>query len=259
MRRRGYTLMEVIACLAVLTVLFLMLAGAGWKAYEMSCLATSANNIRQLAAGAAAYLAENDYRFWDYCESRFTVVDDSGHATTGTRWWFGFESDASKSRGEGRRRFDPSQGPLAGYIPQSLKPDPSFALKGRAFKSKYESGYLGVAYNVVLAGGWTSSAKKKPMSYWDLSNPGKVVVFATGAQVNTFQSPATTDNPMLEEFYGIDEREKTVHFRHGGMAMVAFADGSCDFLPMDKSTRDNRMPEANVGRFAPRGSFQYLK
>jgi prepilin-type processing-associated H-X9-DG protein len=64
---------------------------------------------------------------------------------------------------------------------------------------------------------------------------------------------------MLEEFYLLDDKEVTVHFRHNGLAMVAFADGSAGFLPMDESTRDPRAPKANVGRFAPVGSTQYLK
>jgi hypothetical protein len=41
--------------------------------------------------------------------------------------------------------------------------------------------------------------------------------------------------------------------------MVSYASGSVGFLPMDESTRDSRMPEAGVGRFAPVGSFKYLK
>lgn len=35
---------------------------------------------------------------------------------------------------------------------------------------------------------------------------------ATSAQVNTFQEQASANNPMIEEFYGIDDRETTVHF-----------------------------------------------
>ncbi len=51
----------------------------------------------------------------------------------------------------------------------------------------------------------------------------------------------------------------TVHFRHHGNAMVAYANGSAGFLPMDESTRDKRLPNANVGRFAPVGSKDHLQ
>lgn len=97
------------------------------------------------------------------------------------------------------------------------------------------------------------------LRYWDLENPDKTVVFATSAQINTFQKPASAKNPMIEEFYGIDQNFVTVHFRHQGNAMVAFASGSAGFLPIDESTRDRRAPAANVGRFAPRGSDKHLR
>ena len=64
---------------------------------------------------------------------------------------------------------------------------------------------------------------------------------------------------MIKEFYGFDQNEVTVHFRHAGFAMVAFANGSAGLLEMDESTRDRRAPKANVGRFAPVGSTKYLR
>ena len=92
------------------------------------------------------------------------------------------------------------------------------------------------------------------MRYWDLENPAKTVVFATAAQVNTFQKPASARNPMIEEFYGFDDdRSKipSVHFRHNGHAMVAYATGSAGLIPMAASGKDRRAPEANVGRLPP--------
>jgi len=47
--------------------------------------------------------------------------------------------------------------------------------------------------------------------------------------------------------------------RHNGKAMVSFASGNAGFLEMEESTRDKRMPKANVGRFAPAGSTLSLK
>ena len=63
---------------------------------------------------------------------------------------------------------------------------------------------------------------------------------------------------MLEEFYLINDRETTVHFRFNDHALAAMVDGSVRELPMDPSTRDSQMPKANVGRFAPVGSRLYL-
>ena len=250
MRENGFTLVELLAVIAIVMVLGVVSLGAGWKVYESSSLAVSANNIRQLSIGGVSYLAEHNYVYWPYRQN----IPANG---TGVTWWFGFESSASMAKAEGDRDFDPAKGPLGGYIPKGFKPDPSFALGGNVFKAKYQNGYIGTGYNVILGGGFLGATPV--MNYWQLVDPSKVVVFFTSAQVNTFQPPASTRNPMLEEFYGIDAVEKTVHFRNNGKAMVSFASGNAGFLDMDESTRDPRMPKANVGRFAPVGNTTYLQ
>lgn len=248
---RAFTLIEVLIATAIIGVLGACLTGAGWKVYESSSLAVSANTLRQLAAGAASYLGDHNQAFWPY---RADGPKDNPY----TVWWWGLESATSKNLPEGKRSFDPELGPLGGYVAAALRPDPSFALKGKVFKPKYEFGYIGIGYNILLGGGWMGDLEQLK-TYWQLSRPGQVVVFATSAQVNTFQRPASSRHPMLEEFYGLDGGQRTVHFRHHGQAMVAFANGSAGFLPMDESTRDRRMPDANVGRFAPPNDTKYLQ
>jgi len=246
-RCAAFTLIEISLVVVLGLIFTTLLAQAGWKVYESSSLAVSANNLRQLSAGASQYLTENNYRYWKFRQD----------TKEGTTFWFGYETAESVySTPEGKRRFNPEGGPLAGYVPASLRPDPSFGLQGGAFKPKYASGYLAIGYNGVLGSGF---GKAPPKTYWELSNPSRVVVFATSAQVNTFQKPASTSSPMIEEFYLIDEREKTIHFRHGGQAMVAFADGSCGFLPMDPTTRDTRFKKGLIGRFAPVNNKKYLE
>lgn len=250
-RKRAFTLIEVLVTTAIIAALGACLTGAGMKVYESSSLAVSANILRQLAVGATNYLSDHNQTFWPY-------VAAASPEHPGAIWWFGYESRDSIRRPEGSRQFDPELGPLGGYVAAAWRPDPSFALKGRVFKPKFQFGYLGIGYNVLLGGGWGGNPKKLK-TYWQLSRPSQVVVFATSAQINSFQRPASPKHPMLEEFYGLDEREYTVHFRHHGQAMVAFANGAVGFLPMDESTRDQRMPDANVGRFAPRNDTKYLQ
>jgi len=250
MHEKGFTLIELLASVAIVLVLSMVAAGAGWKVYESTSLAVSANNIRQLAAGGVSYLAEHDYVYWPY------VQTDLSNGL-GVTWWFGFEPVSSMGKAEGQREFDASKGPLGGYVPKGFRPDPSFALGGNAFKPKFKNGYIGTGYNTLLGGGF--QARDPKQNHWQLGDPSKVVVFFTSAQVNNFQRPASAKNPMLEEFYGVDAKEVTVHFRHNGKAMVSFASGNAGFLEMEESTRDTRMPRANVGRFAPAGDTAYLK
>ena len=245
----AFTLIELLVVTATIIVLCAVAAPAVWGAYRMSSLAVSANNIRQLAAGGAAYLGDNNYRFWPYRSNG--EVD----GTKGAVWWFGFEPGKSLGKPEGERTIDMDNGPLGPYVPRNIAPDPSFGFAGTPFKPKYKHGYIGVGYNVVLSGklGWTPRGGP-PLRYWDLKHPEKTVVFATAAQVNTFQKPASARNPMIEEFYGFDDdrgKIPSVHFRHNGHAMVAYATGSAGLIKMDEATKDRRAPDANVGRLPP--------
>jgi len=245
-RLRAFTLVELLVVIALIVILSAVTVPAVRSAYRSSSLAVSASNIRQLAAGAAGYLGDNNYRYWPFLRK----------TTAGDEWWFGLEPAEHRGKPEGERVIDMEAGPLAGYMPRKMLPDPSFGFSGKPFKPKFRFGYIGAGYNVVLAQGWITvdnPRARQPLRYWDLADPAQTVVFATSAQVYPFQ------DDYIEEFYGIDHKETTVHFRHGGQAMVAFANGSAGFLPMDPSTRDGKAPDANIGRFAPKGSFKYLR
>ena len=246
-RAAGFTLFELLVAVTLAAVLLGVAVPAVRGAIKASSLAVSANNIRQLAAGGAAYLGDNNYRFWPYLT----------RTSAGDVYWFGLEPAEHRGNAEGERVIETGAGPLGTYMSHSMAPDPSFRFTGKPFKPKFKFGYIGVGYNVVLANGWITgrgATAKQPLRYWDLTNPATTVVFATSAQVYPFSKQA-----VIEEFYGIDQTEVTVHFRHNGRAMVAFAGGSAGLLPMDPSTRDKRAPDAEVGRFAPKGSFKYLK
>ena len=232
-RREAFTLVELLVVLCIVVVLAVMLVPAARSVYASSTDATSAHVIAQLNAAAQSYLAENGMTFWPY------RVNTNG----GTQWWFGLEPSASLSAPEGKRWLDLNQGPLGPYIAASggMAVDPSFSRAGNTFKPKYGSTHFAYGYNLLLQG----------KSQLALSSPGKIPVFATCAQVNTFQAPATAKKPMVEEFYYFNATERTVHFRVGGQAMVGYADGSAGCLPMMPGTLDSRMPGANIGRLAP--------
>lgn len=245
-RRRAFTLIELLVVIGIFGILSAIAVPAVRQAILTSSLATSASNVRQLAAGAAAYLSANKQMFWPYTKN----IDDGYRK--GTDWWFGFEPLQSRGKPEGERWFEPESGPLGGYVPAGIQPDPSFGFTGNAFKPKYRSGHIGVGYNVLLGGGWLGRGELTRVT--QLENPSRTVVFATSAQVNTFQSPASSKNPMIEEFYGFDNssRNKTVHFRNRGEAIVAFADSSVGYLTMEPGSQDMRDPDANVGRLPER-------
>ncbi|MCE9588611.1 MAG: type II secretion system GspH family protein [Verrucomicrobia bacterium] len=232
-RHRAFTLTELLVGLTVILFLAALLIPAAQSVFASSTGATSAHCISQLNAAAQSYLAENNMTFWPY------RVSTNG----GTQWWFGFESTASMSAPEGKRWLDLNQGPLGPYIAASggMSKDPSFARAGNTYKPKYGSTHFAYGYNLLLQ-------RKNQLA---LVRSGKTPVFATCAQVNTFQAPASARKPMVEEFYYFNTTERTVHFRVGGQAMVGYADGSAGYLPMMAGTLDSRMPGANIGRLDP--------
>ncbi len=253
--RTAFTLIELMVVIAIIGLL-IMLGFPGMRtAFQSASLAVSATNLRNLAVAGAAYQMDHQSSFWRFREN---IPDE------GVRWWYGLEPMDSLRAGEGNRWFNPDKGPLGGYMPVQLSPDRSFASTGRPFKPKYRFGYIGAGYNVLLADadgnrmrGWMGTGT--PACVHSLSKPEELVVFATSAQVNTFQRPASPSNPMIEEFYGIDDREVTVHFRHRDQAMVAFANGAAGLLDADPTTFDSRAPDARVGRFAPVGNTRFLR
>jgi hypothetical protein len=243
------TLVELLVVFVIIVILALMVAPQVSKMQEVSWKAVSAHTLRSLSAAGAAYRAEHDGEFWKYRED----------SRDGVQWWFGFEPVYSLGRKEGDRIIDFAKGPLGQYAIASggrIASDPAFLASKPRHKPKFKDGNYGYGYNSLLGGG--PLGRQRLARGQSFERPGQIVVFATCAQVNDFQRPASKRRPMLEEFYLINDRERTVHFRFNGNALCAMVDGSIRELPMDPSTRDHRMPNANIGRFAPIGDRLHL-
>lgn len=242
MKRGAFTLVELLVAVAVAAVLAAMLLPVYTAARRASSKAVGAHSLHVLAVSGIFYLNDHNQQFWPY--SQFPVDG-------GTLWWFGWESNASRfGTPEGQRTLDVTRGPLGPYAigAGGVKTDPAFLAYSPRLKPKYRDGNYGYGYNTLLVG----------QNALHFGHPGDVVMFATCAQVNTFQPPASGSNPMVEEFYLINDTETTVHFRDGGKAMAVCLDGAMRELVMDPTTRDARLPSADIGRFAPVGSKKYL-
>ena len=228
------------AVAVILGVLLTLCAPAAMAVRRQTTLATSSSALRQLSIAAQTYLAENQGQFFRAREN----------LSGGVQWWFGFESYSGPAS-EGKRILDKSRGPLGPYIADSAGrvPDFAFTSMGASFKPKFSNGYFGFGVNTELTGGPTGQQLAKLRQINQLERPGQIALFATCAQINTFQAPASGKNPMLEEFYFFNTTDcaNTVHFRHSGNAIVAFADGSQREVPGDRASFNSRLPSACVG------------
>jgi prepilin-type N-terminal cleavage/methylation domain-containing protein/prepilin-type processing-associated H-X9-DG protein len=253
--RRGFTLIELLAVVTVTSILFSLVATVVVpRGREMAKMAQSTSNLRQLGVATHLYLMEHEYRFFPYREE----VPD------GVLWYFGLEPGRGGGP-EGDRDLDRARSPLYPYLQQigGIEVCPGFDYHNALWKPKFRGASWGYGYNILLGPLFRGDgvAIHPGRSLDDLSIPSRVLMFGTCAQVNTFQAPASPSNPMLEEFYLIEDTYRTIHFRFGGgeRALFVFADGHVKALPPYPGEMDTRLPGANVGRITPRGSREFLE
>ena len=237
-------MLVVIGIMSTLSIL----AMGGWKVYRgLATGAVCSTSLKQLAAATGLYCSDHNGDFPPYVQK-----GPSG----GRLWYFGLEN-SSAGAGEGSRDLDRSQGVLYPYIQEVGKIEvcPGFNYGSALWKPKFKGASYGYGYNWLLGGRLTAV----PANVGSLSSGARVVLFGDCGQVNNFQPPASASKPMIEEFYIINETDKTVHFRHGGRANMGFVDGHVESMKPAKGTEDRRIPGELVGRITPRGSLDYLR
>lgn len=228
----AFTLLELLVVVGITGLLAALLVPALQKARNSAYRTQCVSNLRQLALAAQMY--------WD--DHGGVTFRYRGAATNGGDiYWFGW-----LERGvEGTRRFDAAQSALFPYLAgRGVQICPSLDYRMRQFKRKATGAAFGYGYNLGLS----ATASEPAVNTTQMSRPAETALFADAAQVNTFQPPASPDNPMLEEFYYLSTNEPTVHFRHEGVANAAFCDGHIAGEKPEPGSLDPRMPHQRVGR-----------
>ncbi len=215
---RGFTLLELLLVVAIIALLTGILAPSLVSAKRSVHRAICASNLRHTQMAFVLYLDDNEGNYFPY---RQTVPE-------GTLWYWGLEG--SGPGGEGGRPLDKSRARLARYFPHvgNMETCPSFPYDRSYFKRKFAAPSYGYAINRHMLGGLGGS-----VSFGAISRPAETVAWAESIQINTWQAPASPDNPMLEEWYYLDNRSvtpATFHFRHGGECGAVFADGHVAWL-----------------------------
>ena len=169
-----------------------------------------------------------------------------GSTNVGQIYWFGWLAPASL--GEGNRPFDVTRSALYPYLAGStVRLCPSLNYAMTQFKLKATGAAYGYGYNLYL------SATPQPVKISSVRHATETLLFADAAQVNTFLAPASPSNPMLEEFYYVDNSVSPPngHFRHARKANVIFCDGHVATERMVAGSGDANLPNQFVGRFRP--------
>ncbi|WP_050029309.1 prepilin-type N-terminal cleavage/methylation domain-containing protein [Verrucomicrobium sp. BvORR034] len=243
----GFTLLELLVTMIIVAILATLMF-VGMQRYRgLASGASCSSNLRQLSAAVNLYVSDNNGMFPAYV---------SNGANGERTWYFGHESTPAGTS-EGNRDLDQSGGPLFPYIQEVGKIEvcQGFNYGNSLWKPKFKGASYGYGYNWILGGRSGGS----PMSIAQLKSASKVILFGDCAQINTFQKPATPKKPMLEEFYIINETEKTVHFRHNGRANMLFVDGHVESFSPWPGTEDRRISGEVIGRITKRSSLEYLR
>lgn len=228
----AFTLVELLVVIATIAVLGSLLLPVLSRGKAAGATAVCFGNLRQLALASQMYWDDNNGRSFSY-----RSVQTNG----GVLYWFGWLQQGS----EGKREFNREMGVLAPYLRgKGVEICPALKYQSREFKLKSTGAAYGYGYNLHLS----PSAAKSAMRIDALQSPAETLLFADAAQVNTFQAPASPENPMLEEFYYVSRHEATAHFRHGGKASVAFCDSHVEKLKMEPNSLDPRLPNQKVGK-----------
>ncbi|MBC8095117.1 MAG: DUF1559 domain-containing protein [Akkermansiaceae bacterium] len=245
MKRRAFTLVELLLVIAIIATLAAMLLPALARGRESARRVKCMNNQRQLGIATHLYLDDNNGNFFRYIHGRT-------NAGQGQILWCGWLGPGA----EGARPFDATQGALYPYLKGcgvEICPSLNYALS--QFKFKASGAAFGYGYNLSLSSATDQQAKNVNR----VLNPTGIALFADAAQVNDFQAPASRGNPMLEEWFWLSISTNfssasyypNGHFRHARKANAVFLDGHAEPEQMVQGSIDRRLPSQCVGQLRP--------
>jgi prepilin-type N-terminal cleavage/methylation domain-containing protein/prepilin-type processing-associated H-X9-DG protein len=241
--RAAFTLVELLVTIAIIAILASMLlpalAGGRSAANRIKC----ASNLRQLGISTQMFWDDNNGSCF-----RYGGVSTNG----GQLYWFGWIGPGP----EGHRPFDFSQGVLFSYLQgRGVEVCPSLNYALGFFKLKAAGATYGYGYNLSLSAGLT----QPPIKTGRIHQAADTLLMGDAAQINNFEAPASPSNPMLEEFYYIDNPTNYPsrsyyphgHFRHSQKANALFCDGHAALESFVPGSIDPKLPSQLVARFRP--------
>ena len=229
--RGGFSLLELITAVAVMSLLAALVANASRRTIEMAQSAKCAANLRQLVAANYAYAADHNGQFAPAMDKRNLIR------------WHGMRASSA-------RAFDPTAGYLSPYLgggdgatrraaSRAFDPDDPYAGTGRQLECpafadcehatlSFEKGAGCYGYNMAYIGGQPGD-QFTPITAEMLDAPSRTLMFADTAFVN---GSRLQEYPFAEPYYEVQAdgslgggMTPSVHFRHAGCANIAWADG----------------------------------
>ena len=248
--RRGFTLVELLMVTAIIGVLASLIAPAARLARDHAHRAYCASQQRQLVLGNTGYA--NDHGGY--------VAAAADLFGPNRRRWHGSRSGADQP-------FCAADGPLAPYLgaTDAVRVCPTFAVA--VGQDGFEAACGGYGYNAVGIGsraylvGFNATALARGMPPESIGPPSRTLMFADTAFPQPYARPDhLIEYSFAEPYYVLEwsgpaestrRASPSIHFRHGGEANLAWADGHVSAEPM---TIPGETPAFPVGWFGEPGN-----
>jgi prepilin-type N-terminal cleavage/methylation domain-containing protein/prepilin-type processing-associated H-X9-DG protein len=212
--RRGFTLIELLVVIAIIGILTAMVFPVFAKAREKARQSVCMSNLKQLSLAILMYVEDND--------GGFVAAQSPDNLTR----WHGVRASLDEP-------FRPEGGPLWEYYKHgALRMCPSFSATS---ERGFEQGTGGYGYNEQYVGGspvgWPQLCV--PAKEYMITSPSDTVMLADTAfldcEGNLFEY-SFCEAPYYDAWGG--PADPSTHFRHNGLANVAFCDGHAKAMPM---------------------------
>jgi len=212
MKKKAFTLVELMVVISIISMLMTVLVPAIAKARQQGKAVVCMSNVRQLAIAADVYTQNND-SYYPIAQTGNSFVSS---LFTTYRWDFTIIMDWST----GTKRIEPGILWQGGTI-EKIQLCPSYKFVGKDMVE-----YTGYNYNTSYIGHGKGEAIETPAKVTQVKRPGKCALFGDGSEgnfgVNNFMRapwPSKGDT-----FFG--RWAGAQGYRHNKKTTVAYCDGS---------------------------------